>query len=99
MGVGGGHGTINDRLKVMRPGSGPFHSHRECIALGAMQASGLPAHIPAHHSRSLSRLSSAVDRGCVKTHRADAPSNIDLSESSVFDYFSLRKGKTTPETE
>src|SRR5437773_6334381 len=39
------------------------------------------------------------DRGRVKTHRADAPSNIDLSESSVFDYFSLRKGKTTPETE
>src|SRR5439155_17614886 len=39
------------------------------------------------------------DRGCVKTHRADAPSNIDLSERSVFDYFSLRKGKRTPETE
>src|SRR5438046_177951 len=38
-------------------------------------------------------------RGCVKTHRADAPSNIDLSERSVFDYFSLRKGKRTPETE
>src|SRR5438094_3098204 len=39
------------------------------------------------------------DRGRVKTHRADAPSNIDLSERSVFDYFSLRKGKRTPETE
>src|SRR5439155_21932802 len=39
------------------------------------------------------------DRGCVKTHRADAPSNIDLSERSEFDYFSLRKGKRTPETE
>ena len=42
---------------------------------------------------------SAFGRGCVKTHRADAPSNIDLSERSVFDYFSLRKGKRTPETE
>src|SRR5438552_18907823 len=42
---------------------------------------------------------SQFGRGCVKTHRADAPSNIDLSERSVFDYFSLRKGKRTPETE
>src|SRR5439155_7329619 len=41
----------------------------------------------------------ANDRGCIKTQRADAPSNIELSESSVFDYFSLRKGKRTPETE
>src|SRR5205823_5413995 len=44
-------------------------------------------------------MTAATGRGCVKTHRADAPSNIDLSERSVFDYFSLRKGKRTPETE
>src|SRR5439155_5475985 len=41
----------------------------------------------------------ANDRSCIKTQRADAPSNIELLETSVFDYFSLRKGKTTPETE
>jgi hypothetical protein len=40
-----------------------------------------------------------IDRGCAKTHRAEAPSNIDLSERAVFDYFSVRKGKRTPETE
>src|SRR5213592_3248551 len=42
---------------------------------------------------------SATDRGRVKTHCAGTPCKIDLSERAVFNYFRVRKGKRTPETE